>query len=135
MHALFRCFEWGMLEVHRPHPDGHPVHPEGPWSHAVLSLRRTEEDIGEAWFLAEGDTLTVLVQVAPRNGGENDPWLIRLVADTLFGEDGFLGGFYEDKVARVRYRNLKTGGAWEGSWPQMRGEAGPGAVPRRGEGL
>ena len=36
MHPAFDCFEWGMFEVHRPHP----VHPDGPWSHAVLSRRR-----------------------------------------------------------------------------------------------
>jgi hypothetical protein len=46
MHPAFVCFEWGMLEVGRPHPEGHPVHSDSPWAHAVLSLRRTGKKIG-----------------------------------------------------------------------------------------
>jgi hypothetical protein len=125
MHPAFECFEWGMFEVQRPHPHGHPVHPDGPWSHAVLSLRRTRQEIGDAWFLAEGGTLTVLIRVADENGGRDDPWLIRLVADTLFGEDGFFEGDYEEEADRVKYRNLATDGLWEGSWSQMRGRTEP----------
>ena len=73
----------------------------------------------------------MLVRVADENGGSDDPWLIRLVADTLFGEDGFLGGCYEAKVKRVIYRNLATSGVWEGSWPEMRGAGGTGGLTIR----
>ncbi|MFO0965523.1 MAG: hypothetical protein U0793_08055 [Gemmataceae bacterium] len=124
MHPAFQCFEWGVCDVPRPHPLGYPVRPDGLWSHAAMSLRRTGEDIGDAWYLVEGDTLTVLVQVGDKNGSRDDPWLIRLVADTLFGEEGLLDGYYEHTAPRVRYRNLKTGGVWEGSWAQMRAEPG-----------
>jgi hypothetical protein len=67
--------------------------------------------------------LTVLVQIADKNGGQDDPWLIRLVADTLFGEDGFTTGYYDERATYIKYRNLKTNGVWEGSWPEMRGAA------------
>ena len=129
MHPAFTCFEWGMFEVGRLHPDGHPVHPHGLWAHAVLSLRRTGEEVGEAWYLAEGPALSVDVRVAEGHGGRDDPWLIRLVGDTLFAEGGFLDGYYEQSVAAVAYRNLSTGGWWRGSWPEMRGRAEPGAAP------
>jgi hypothetical protein len=128
VHPAFDCFEWGVLGSQRPHPGGDPAGPKGPWSHAVLSLRRTGEDIGEAWFRVEGGTLTVDVRVGADRGGDDDPWLIRLVADTLFGSDGLLSGYYDDRASRVRYRNLATGGWWEGSWAEMRGHAEPGAV-------
>ncbi len=121
MHQAFECFEWAAYDVARPHPIGYPVHPVGPWGHAVLLLRRTGEEIGNAWYLLDGPTLTVMVQVAAKNGGQDDPWLIRLVADTLFGEEGFLAGYYEHKAVQVTYRNIQTDGVWEGSWHEMRG--------------
>jgi hypothetical protein len=123
MLQAFKCFEWGAFDVGRPHPLGYPVHPDGPWQHAVLSLRRTGEEIGEAWFLLDGPTLTVLVQVADKNGGKDDPWLIRLVADTLFGEEGFAAGYYHEKATCIKYHNIKTDGVWEGSWTEMRGSS------------
>ncbi|OAI51281.1 hypothetical protein AYO44_05110 [Planctomycetaceae bacterium SCGC AG-212-F19] len=127
MHPAFECFEWGAFDVARPHPHGFPVHPDGPWSHAVLTLRRTGEEIGDAWYILEDNILTVLVQVADKNGGNNDPWLIRLVADTLFGEEGFTAGYYDEKAAVIRYRNIKTNGVWDGSLAEMRGASGSGA--------
>ncbi len=121
MHPAFECFEWGAFDVGRPHPLGHSVHPDGRWGHAVLSLRRTGEEIGDAWYLLDGPTLTVMVQVADKNGGQDDPWLIRLVAETLFGEEGFTGGYYDRQATHIKYRNIKTTGVWDGSWAEMRG--------------
>jgi hypothetical protein len=84
-------------------------------------LRRTGEDIGDAWFRVDAGALTVEVRVQAARGGTDDPWLIRLVADSLFGVDGLYAGYYEQETSKVRYRNLDTGGWWEGTWPEMRG--------------
>lgn len=131
MHPAFACFEWGAFDVGRPHPEGHPVHPDGPWCHAVLSLRRTGEEIGDVWYLLSGNILTVLVQVMDKNGGRDDPWLIRLVADTLFGEEGFLAGYYDEQATHIQYRNIKTSGVWDGSWAGMRGAGADGSTACR----
>jgi hypothetical protein len=124
MHPAFECFEWGVFEDQHPHPNGELAFPAGPWNHAVLSLKRTGEDIGEAWYRQIGDLLTVEVRVQAARGGSDDPWLIRLVADTLFGPGGFCAGHHEQTVSRVRYGNLETSGWWEGTWPEMRGRTG-----------
>lgn len=125
MHPAFDCFEWGTLGVQHSHPNGEPARPKGPWNHVVLTLKRTNQDIGEVWFRVEEDTLTVDVRVQTDRGGADDPWLIRLVGDSLFGSRGFLGGYYDKKASRIRYRNLVTSGLWDGTWGEMRHSAEP----------
>jgi len=124
MHPEFLCFEWATYENRRPHPTGEYVVPQGSWENATLILRKSDKDIGEAWFKEEANSLFVDVFIDEVHGGSDDWWLRHLLAESLFGPEGLVMGYYHSRAERVYVRNFRTASRWSGTWAELHGEGG-----------
>jgi hypothetical protein len=112
-------YEWATPEDRAPHPLGEAVRPDGPWECAVLEYRPARREVGAAWFRAEGPTLAVLARIEPQAGGADDEWVWQLLAEGLFGADGYTMGYYRRLTTFVRLSNLATGETREGVWDRI----------------
>jgi hypothetical protein len=112
-------YEWATPEDRAPHPLGEAVVPLGPWEYAVLEYRRGHREVGAAWFREEGPTLSVVARIEAQAGGGEDEWVWQLLAEGLFGADGYTMGYYRRLTTFVRMSNLATGEVREGLWDRI----------------
>lgn len=124
MQPAFLCFEWATYENRRPHPLGEAVVPIGQWENATLILLKSDKDIGEVWFKEDSNCLFVDVLIDEIHGGSDDWWVRHLLAESLFGPEGLVMGYYHSRADDVCVHNLRTASKWSGSWAELHGEGG-----------